>query len=373
MGLVGSRYLSTGILIAFSLLCLGQSVLFGAALSYSGGTYTQDFNGLPNDASNAVQVFGSVLEPNKGPIDFTGNVTGATNLDGWQLANPNGNNMTTEFRSQDGSLGSSSGRGVISFGANGSSQRALGALSTSAQVSSFGLVLTNNTSTTFTGFNLSFSGQHWRRGDVTTPDQLAFSFGVANDIAGTLIPSSRFVFSGNQTSGYSSIGGTQVAVDGSDASHKLPVNNLVSGIKWAPGQNLVLRWNAQDITGQDDGLAIDNLSFAATTTGVIASRGDFDFDGKLTNGDIQGMLNAIVDLASFQAAAGLSDSEFKAMADFNASDAVTADDLPPFLQYLAGNGGSASIAAVPEPGSIALFAFGVVLLCSQARCQRDRS
>ena len=56
---------------------------------------------------------------------------------------------------------------------------------------------------------------------------------------------------------------TEVAIDGNAAANRALVSATVTGLNWTPGSTLVLQWNAQDISGQDDGLSIDDLSFAA--------------------------------------------------------------------------------------------------------------
>ena len=80
-------------------------------------------------------------------------------MEGWFGANFFGSSTNTEFKAQDGSLGSGAGRGVISFGANGSSDRALGALPTSNQIPSFGIVLFNASSDTYQALDVSFIGE----------------------------------------------------------------------------------------------------------------------------------------------------------------------------------------------------------------------
>ncbi len=97
----------------------------GTPYDYTGGTYSQNFDGLPTNVTNPSQVVTGI-----GPFYFSGNsdstkdITAVSAMDGWQYSNPGGSSTSTEFKSQDGSLGSSSGRGVISFGQNGSTNRA---------------------------------------------------------------------------------------------------------------------------------------------------------------------------------------------------------------------------------------------------------
>jgi hypothetical protein len=53
------------------------------------------------------------------------------------------------------------------------------------------------------------------------------------------------------------------AVDGNNAGKVAGITATVTGINWQPGTDLWLRWDDVNNTGNDHGLAIDNLSFSA--------------------------------------------------------------------------------------------------------------
>jgi hypothetical protein len=250
---VRCRQIAWAIGAALLALCLAATSTPAAAFSYTGGAYTQNFDGLPTNITNASQVI-----TGKGPHEFSV-VSKAAGLDGWQLANPGGSSSDTEFRSQDGSLSGSTGRGVLSLGTNGSAERSLGTLATSNQISTFGLVLKNDSSQTFTEFTLSYTGEQWRRGDVTSPNKLAFSFGEGAGIGASLTNFAALNFTAPNTQATP----TNVALDGNINANRTAITSTVTGLNWAPGETLVLRWAGQDQSGQDDGLAIDDLTFAA--------------------------------------------------------------------------------------------------------------
>jgi hypothetical protein len=209
------------------------------------GLYTQDFDGLNQTGAQTIT--------GRGPHPFSA-LTSLTisGMDGWYFAQPGGSSSNTEFRAQDGSLAGSGGRGVISFGTAGSPDRALGALATSNQISSFGVLLTNNTGADIPGIVISYTGEQWRAGDANLVNKLGFlyGFGSSIDSAATAFSALDFVTP--------NLAGGQIALDGN-----LPANQqqLTATIlfNWAAGQTLALRWNGQDLQGQDNGLAIDNL------------------------------------------------------------------------------------------------------------------
>jgi large repetitive protein len=232
------------------------------ALAYSGGTYSQNFDTLHLDP------YTNTVANNKGPIALSTGFT-ISDLDGWYGANPGGTGTGTEFKAQDGSLASSAGRGVISFGTNGSSERALGVLSTSAQVNSFGLVLKNTSGQTIDAATLFFVGEQWRRGDILDPnphDTLLFDYLVSSDAGANIYPTGSFTFTAVSDLNFTSpntTAGINTALDGNAAANRTSLSKTLTGLNWAADSYLVLRWTGQDLSGQDDGLSIDNVSFTS--------------------------------------------------------------------------------------------------------------
>jgi large repetitive protein len=229
-----------------------------AQVNYNGGTYTQNFDGLP--------VTGTQTLTGKGPFSFA-DLTSLTisGMDGWQFGNPLGTSANTEFKTHNGSLAGSAGRGVVSFGVDGETDRALGALPTSNQVSRFGLLLVNSSGLVMENVTVSFTGEQWRRGDRENgPNTLLFAYGTTNNADGingagvaNLDASLNFVSP-------ITTGATEIALNGNLPGNQVFRSAVLSGFQWNPGEILAVRWTMNDITGQDDGLAIDNFSFTAT-------------------------------------------------------------------------------------------------------------
>jgi hypothetical protein len=226
-----------------------------AAYLYGGGAYAQDFDTLPTTNPATTSLSG------KGPHALN-TAFGVSGLDGWYGANPGGSSTSTEFRAHDGSLSGSSGRGVLSLGTTGSTERALGVLSTSNQINSFGLVLQNNTGATIDSVDISFVGEQWRRGDITTGtyDSLTFAYLVSSDANANILDSGFTDVAGlSFTSPNTQTSPTNVALDGNAAGNKLSLSGTLGGLNWTAGNYLVLRWSGVDLSGQDDGLAIDTF------------------------------------------------------------------------------------------------------------------
>jgi hypothetical protein len=119
----------------------------------------------------------------------------------------------------------------------------------------------------------------------------------------------------------------------------------------------VLEWNEQQF-------------FAA----LHPHRGDFNLDGTVTNADIQPMLDAMTNLASYKSAHGLSDTDLLALGDINGDNVVDSADIPAFLNQLAGNSGAGGAMAVPELASGWLCSLGsLALACAAWRSPRSKS
>ncbi len=232
---------------AAAVATLGIGAAVSAQIAFK-GSLLQDFNGL--GASGSMTLSG------RGPHALNG-VLGSVDVPGWSGANFLGTSSNTEFRAQDGSLAGSAGRGVVFFGTDGSSERALGALPTSNQISSFGVVLVNMTASTFAEVEISFVGEQWRAGTADVPNVLQFHYGFGDSIE-------------SATNGFPSLdfatpflGGGEVALDGNDPANQTSISATLRGISWGPGDSLVLRWDMTEFSGQDNGLAIDDVSVVA--------------------------------------------------------------------------------------------------------------
>ncbi len=219
-----------------------------AALTISSAsfTYSESFDTLTTTATNTVAWAND------------------STLAGWSLFNGAGAAITT----YGADTGGSNTGAFRSFGAAGSSERALG--STASGGAYFGtpasgalagattVALTNASGGTLAGFTLGFDGEQWRNGGNTNAQSLSFDYGFgATYAAVTTWTAAGAGF--NFTSPV--VGATAAAVDGNTAG-------LVTGLggtvitPWADGSTLWLRWSDMNDVGSDHGLAIDNVSFA---------------------------------------------------------------------------------------------------------------
>jgi len=209
-----------------------------------GGSYAQTFDGLGTS--------GTAILAGRGPHAITG-VLGSTGVLGWSGANFAGSSTSTEFKAHDGSLASSAGRGVVFFGSTGSSERALGALPTSNQISSFGVVLQNGTSRPFAEVRISYVGEQWRAGSPGILNVLEFSLGIGTTLESATTAVNALDFPAPF------LGGGEVPLNGNDPTNQRALAASIRDLAWRPGESLVLRWDMTEFSGQDNALAIDDL------------------------------------------------------------------------------------------------------------------
>ena len=209
----------------------------------------QDFDTLP--------VAGVFAFSTKGPQALDQAPISAAGAVGWSLYANVGTTLAFAVDS-----GGSTTASIFSYGSNGSPDRALGLLANSTRVSRVGWRLVNGTAQTITQFTLSYVGEKWRTGGTANLNQLAFSYRI-----------SAVAFDLDTTAGFTSVPvlhftsapvvGTATALNGNVAANRTLVSATVSGISWPPGQMLLLRWQDVDSTDEDDGLALDHVSFFA--------------------------------------------------------------------------------------------------------------
>lgn len=237
------RFSAWLIFMLFSLSSVGQ-------LSYTGGVYSQDFNGLPNTSTFSFT--------GNGPFNFTAAPLNVASMTGWQFAKVDGSGTNAIFLVGTGSANSGA---TYSFGSTAATERAVGSLASSAVRSAIGIVLTNNTSSAIGSFTVTFRGEQWRNGGSNNVNKLTFEYKFGTDISGLT------GYSGEPLLDFSSLktSSTAATLDGNASGNFTTITATVSNIVWAVGTTLVLRWRDVDDTGSDDGLAIDDFSFQGFT------------------------------------------------------------------------------------------------------------
>ncbi len=210
-------------------------------------SYTQNFDGLPASGTGTW-------------------VSGTFYFPGWLLSRtiPTTTTLLT-------GTGSSNAGGLYSFGAAGSTDRALGAVSSgNAAVGEFawGLLVQNNTGSTITALNISFTGEQWRSSSTSAPQQATtFWYGTNSD-------ATKFELFSKSDAGWIKVpelefyGPVYFSSPGT-VNGNLPENRkfLTASIpvNIPNGHYFMLRWKDLNDPYDDHGLAIDDFSMTWST------------------------------------------------------------------------------------------------------------
>jgi len=187
------------------------------------------------------------------------------------LQTEGGFNGHQRFRNGSGSSGTGS---FYSFGASGSTERALGdvganTLAPDGQTGNdagnlyLALRLSNNSGQTLDSFTLNFTGEQWRDSGTSTPETMAL--GWSTTAAAVSDPSALFNNVAALAWTSPTATATAAALDGNAAANRVVLAPVtVTGLNWLPGTDLWLRWTDPQLSGKtDEGMAIDDLSFSA--------------------------------------------------------------------------------------------------------------
>ncbi len=242
-------------------LTVAAAGLATAQINYNGGTYSENFNTIFNTDGTGTAVPGTTAIGLQGAIPT---------LTTWQAARVAGSGATTFaiFGDWGGSGVSGTGR-LYSYGLPSSSERALGAIASGTTVVGFGTWFINTSSDTYTAVTFGFDREIWRTQSANIDESLSFSYGFASSGIGT----GNFI-TNNLMTAFPALNATSPAFYSTlyagasgftdPSTNTVPVSATISGINWAPGDSLFIRWNDKDDTGTDAGPAIDNLTMSAT-------------------------------------------------------------------------------------------------------------
>lgn len=324
----------------FCVVAAGTSAV-NAAVTLTGTPYSQDFDSLSTTAW-----------------------TNDSTLPGWSLFKQPA--PGTPFTSIVTGTGSNNAGGFYSFGLD--TDRALGGIgsgnatvwnspASGAVAGWIAAQFTNGDDTAFDSFTVAYDGEQWRNGGNTSAQSMVFEYGF-----GPSFDSISWTPGGATFDVTSPVtGSTAGALDGNNAANRVAgLGGTISGLAWAPGDSLWIRWIKLNDIGNDHGLAIDN--FSISTTG-----GDVD---PVENGDFNG--DGFIDAADYTVWRDNENQIGVGLAGGDGNDDGVVDGLDYAIwaaQYSPAPSEAAS-AAVPEPTSIVI---AIACLLGGARVGQRRN
>jgi hypothetical protein len=243
------------------------------AYNTAGSTYTQNFDSLPDPGATSVNTANPVTIDGityslANPYDFAfpamtnGNTggLGIATLAGWYGSSA----LESRFGATDGDQTTG---GQISFGPPNSSNRALGLLATTTTGATvFGAKFINTTGAALNDITVEATGEVWRQSNL--PKTLQCYYWI-DPTATAPMPAQATAYLPALNVSFPTVGADVggLAVDGTAATNEVALAVSDQAItNWPSGAALWLVWQMTDSTGKAQGLAIDNLSFAATVT-----------------------------------------------------------------------------------------------------------
>lgn len=232
--------------IALSQLATAQVIVTGSSLSYS-----QNFDLLDTSSS--------AYSTNPLPA-------------GWSIFKHGTSSAATTYSTTyKGGNGSTNTGDVYSFGSYGSTERALGSISSGSDTASYGVYFLNNTGATINGFTVKYRVEQWRFGGfsssrTSTPDTTRFLYSTnANGLSDT---GSAFTWTEdvNGMLNTPNITDTTTGAKNGNATGYFTNKSFTETVSIPAGGHVILKWLDVNIFGNDDGLAIDSFSITFTTS-----------------------------------------------------------------------------------------------------------
>lgn len=221
-----------------------------------GFSYTNTFNSLANS----------------GTPTWTDNTT----MTGWYAARASGGS-NVPYTAYTPGTGSSATGGLYSFGSAASTDRALGSIADTVGNTAYGVRLRNTSGSTITSFTVTYTGEQWRQaggGGGAANQTLTVAYRIsasaitspdpANTATWTTIAASTF------NTPQDARGGSGTALDGNAAANR--VADIFSSritISLPNNSELFIRWFDSANTGNDHGIAIDDVRIYVPEPGTV--------------------------------------------------------------------------------------------------------
>ena len=143
----------------------------------------------------------------------------------------------------------------------------LGSLAANSISSHYGIKFTNSTGTTITSVSINYKGKQWRLGTSTQhSDSLLFLYStIASNVNDNTTTANWISYNSLSLQSIIQLG-TIGFLDGNLNANNTTISGTIP-VSVPNGGSIVLKWVDKNISGNDDALAIDDLSINFTTSG----------------------------------------------------------------------------------------------------------
>lgn len=188
---------------------------------------------------------------------------GTTFVSGWTAIRASGTgvlNATLAIVVTDGTAVSGA---IYNVGAGAAAERAFGTLGSGSTVPAFGASFTNNTGNTVSAIAISAVMEQWKTGSDALQNEIvafAYSLDATSLSTGTWTNVTALDLLEKLTTTTAA-----VALDGNLVANQSNISSNITGLTWANGATLWIRWTDANDFGSDGIYSIDNFVFNATT------------------------------------------------------------------------------------------------------------
>ncbi|RYD71571.1 MAG: hypothetical protein EOP53_23465, partial [Sphingobacteriales bacterium] len=207
----------------------------------------------------------------------------ATLPNGWYIYEKNAGTGKAANQTYAVNDGAATGGNTYSYGIAGSSDRALGTISTGTLSTSIGAKFINQNSGKITALKISFIVEQWRLGALGRFDSSRFSYSTNADSLGHA--SAKWIYNSKLNLISTLTTGTTGKKNGNLPENKTFITYTLTGLNIAQGEKIWFRWEDANVSKSDDGLAIDSfrldpvidvspvISFQPITISIIENSG----------------------------------------------------------------------------------------------------
>lgn len=216
------------------------------------------------------------------PVSFNGTAAYTQNFDGmgpagvaypagWGAIRLSGTGAVNTPLDLTTTTGDAVSGGVYNVGAASDPDRALGSIGSGSTVPAFGAAFTNSSSATISSLTLAFRAEQWKSGsNVDVVEALVFEYSLDATSLSTGTWTAVTALNAVEVAN-TNVSGTPL--DGNAAANSANVTAGITGLSWAAGTTMWVRYKDANDFGTDALLAIDDFSLrSGAVTGVSSAK-----------------------------------------------------------------------------------------------------
>lgn len=150
---------------------------------------------------------------------------------------------------------------ILNLGTTSATDRALGTLASGSTVPAFGASFKNNTGVTITSLSIAAVMEQWKSGGLDSVNEnVGFTYSLDATALNTGTWTAVIELDLNEKLTTTTIA---AAVDGNLSANQTALSKTITGLNWANGATLWIKWQDVNDAGSDGAYAVDNFVMKA--------------------------------------------------------------------------------------------------------------